>query len=184
MEIPITLLIYIPIVVLYKYRKGTTERNPKMFNCQLDSLAKSHVTCVEKTDGYIRFMTSEEFAETQAGIAWQAYVNESVTIESDHYDYAIGCNIIDLVDYGNCEYEYLTTTAPGYKGVNHIPHLLNQELRKRNRGENSVFGNREVVILEGITSMGYDLKDEVFTVCSEEGSFQFRVKDGYIKLTN
>lgn len=30
MEIPITLLIYIPIVVLYKYRKGTTERNPEM----------------------------------------------------------------------------------------------------------------------------------------------------------
>lgn len=30
MEIPITLLIYIPIVVLYKYRRGTTERNPEM----------------------------------------------------------------------------------------------------------------------------------------------------------
>lgn len=155
-----------------------------MYNCQLDSLAGSNVVCVEKAEGYVKFMTSKEFAEVQAGIAWRAYVNENVTVDSDHYDYAIGCNIIDLVDYGNCEYAYLTTTAPAYEGVNHIPHMLNRELRKRNRGENSVLGNREAAILEGVTSMGYDLKDEAFTVRSEEGSFEFTAKDGVMKITN
>lgn len=184
MEIPIPLLIYIPIVVLYKYRKGTTERNPEMYNCQLDNLAKSNVVCAEKTDGFVRFMNTKEFAETQAGIAWRAYVNESITVDSEHYDYAIGCNIFDFVDYGNGEWAYLATKAPAYRGFSNIPYMLNRELGKHNRGENSVLGNREVAILECVTSMSYDLKDEVFTVYSEEGSFQFTAKDGCMKITN
>ena len=55
-----------------------------MYNCQLDNLAKSNVVCAEKTDGFVKFMNSKEFAETQAGIAWRAYVNESITVDSEH----------------------------------------------------------------------------------------------------
>lgn len=71
MEIPITLLIYIPIVVLYKYRKGTTERNPEMdWNEYMEAVKADAKEAIKENLDYC-----EDWESTYEGL----FIDDSVT---------------------------------------------------------------------------------------------------------
>lgn len=71
MEIPIPLLIYIPIVVLYKFRKGTTERNPEMdWNEYMEAV---------KADAKEAIKENLDYCEDWESMYDELFINDSVT---------------------------------------------------------------------------------------------------------
>ena len=78
------------------------------YNCALDNLSNSHTIWLEDLAQYQgcgvihkeHFYSGYEFAAIQAGFLYRKFVNETIET-SDYFDYALGCNVIDSVDYKN-----------------------------------------------------------------------------------